>query len=421
MMQNSKKTPNQRSLAIPTTNALQAQQRSPMLVPLLLEPFASSFSAKELNGEFLGATSPSNQTNQRKQFSQIRSLAKVNYQHHLIGKTSLDPSPHALERTRQAAKDFFCLSYQLLELEGGEFPLAGRNKCLGMVAVPTTKVVIIAVSQDKQPSKDELLRNNMVEFLKKLNKNSNNWVFELACIPTKAQYLLPRTLSVRKPQAAHPESVKPHTRCVEVALMAALCKAGRTLKFTSEDTGIIAFGGTLWGSKDGNDAIPHFGKIDRNTKHNEPNPLEVELAPNLIGYIDVWKPCKEHCAIYKYEMLAIGASGGGSSSFFEPRSEGLEFKKQAKLNKTEIRPNQATTLKIGCTFMGVILGVSGTYFYNNQNSHNNYGANVFVSLSMFFATMMLMKNSTEAKNKVTTTIEVENRIEPRRQVRSVSF
>ena len=222
-----------------------------------------------------------------------------------------------------------------------------------MVAVPNTKLAIIAISQDKDPSKDERLRHDMVVFLRQLNRTSKEWRFELACIPTKAQYLMPRTLSMRVPHPAPEASVKPHTRCVEVALMAALCKAGRTINFTAIDTGIIAFGGTLWASQAGGaDAIPHFeGVTKRNDKYIERPALEVELSPSMRGWVDIWEPCPDHCKIYKYEMLAIGSSGGFSGSFYEPRSEGTVLKQRTK-------PPVAPLNKPYLMIAGMALGLS---------------------------------------------------------------
>ncbi len=292
--------------------------RSPLIVPKEHEKFAKSFNDKYAQGLFLGATSSENKSNQRAQFNRTRCLAKVELSK---GISALEPTQHALERTQRAAKDFFSLSYQFLDKNDLPFPLAGLNKCLGMVAIPSSKVVMIAISQDKDPRKDEALRKNMIELLDQLNQTTNDWIFELACIPTKAQYLMPRTLFMRFPHQASQEIVKPHTRCVEVALMAALCKARRCLTFTSADTGTIAFGGTLWASSDNSEAIPHFEGATRNIKYRIKKPLEVKLTDAISGWIDLWEPCPEHCKIYKYEMLAIGAAGGCATSFTEPRSE----------------------------------------------------------------------------------------------------
>jgi len=157
-----------------------------------------------------------------------------------------------------------------------------------------------------------------------INRLNNNWVFELACIPTKSQYMMPRTLFMRTIHPAPNERVKPHTRCVEVALMVALCKIGRHVKFTPEDTGVMAFGGTLWSSPwclTNSAATPHFEGAPRNIKYTTQNPISVDLGHGKKGWIDIWDPCQGHCKIYRQEMLAIGASGGPATSFAEPRSE----------------------------------------------------------------------------------------------------
>ena len=290
-------------------------------IPLSCGKFSESFEEKNGNKEFLGRNSPNaNRSDNSQKFNNIRRIAKLL----LTNKEKLNPSQEALERTKQAAKDFFSFSYQLLEREGiAEFPLANCNKCLGMVVIPTNRknLVTIAISQDKNPINDERLRYDMVQFLDKLNQIQGRWVFELACIPTKAEYLLPRTLFFRNPQPAPTSSVEPHTRCVEVALMAALCKAGRSINFEASDISILAFGGTLWASNTGNETIPGFGSISRNMKYTIEQPLEIELSNSTVGYIDLWKPCGNHCEKYFYEMLAVANSGGCSSSFFDPRSE----------------------------------------------------------------------------------------------------
>jgi hypothetical protein len=351
-------------------------ERSPLIVPMQFERFAGSFFSKYSDGKFLGRSSPENQTNQRRQYSQIRCVAKSEF---LKGIKALEPTPEALERTKRAAKDFFRLSYQLLERHSTLFPLAGRNKCLGMVAVPTKRLVILAISQDKNPENDESLRKEMIVFLNALNLTSDYWTFELACIPTKAQYLMPRTLSMRAPQAAPDASVNPHTRCVEVALMAALCKAGRTINFTSTDTGIIAFGGTLWLGPTGKEAIPHFEGADRNTKHRKHPPLEVEISNAIRGWIDIWEPCPDHCQIYKYEMLAIGAAGGFSGSFYEPRSEGEVIKKKNTAPK-KIETNQKLFLGIAYGLISAAMGISGSYVYNRHEHLPKANASAVVFL-----------------------------------------
>ena len=366
--------------AIDTVNV----KRSPFNVSMRYERFAQSFDNKNIQGCFLGRT-PAESRVSKQQFGQI---CRVSRSELLKGPEALEPTPAALERTQNAAKNFFALSYQITEEFKIPFPLAGLNKCLGMVAVPSTKLVIIAISQDTNPENDTEVRQNMVNFLSRLNTKTNDWTFELALIPTQAQYFMPRTIAIRTPQAALDSSVEPHTRCVEVALMAALCKAGRTKTFTSADTGIIAFGGALWAHPNGNEAIPHFHAKDfkRSTKYTEKAPLEVVLTPTLSGWIDIWEPCPQHCKIYKYEMLAIGASGGFSSSFFEPRAENDLPIKPVKPEKNT-RLNQRFILGAACGTISVAIGVAALYVQSKNHVSLKDKASVAILMT---STMALM-------------------------------
>jgi hypothetical protein len=295
------------------------EARSPIVVPAVLEEFTRSFASKDQEGLFLGEISPESQGRQRSQFMHTRRMAKHMFFAH--AETVIEPTAIAVERTKQAARTFFSLAYQVLAETEQPFPLAGLNKCLGMVAVPDRKLVMIAISQDKVPTKDVALRQAVVALLAAINQKSSDWVFELACIPTKAQYLMPRTLSMRAPHQAPETWVAPRTRCIEVALMVALCKLGRNINFLPEDTGVMAFGGTLWGSAEGEEAVAHFEGASRNKTYTKEAPLEVKLTDDLSGWLDIWEPCAEHCARYRQAMLVIGAAGGPATSFVEPRSE----------------------------------------------------------------------------------------------------
>ena len=234
----------------------------------------------------------------------------------------LEPTSHANERTKHAVSDFFSSAYKILDKNNEQFPLAGKNKCFGMVAVPKSKLVMIAISQDKNPKNDLILRRQMVDLLKRINQENPDRVFELASIPTKSQYMMPRTLFMRTTHPAPVEWIKPHTRCVEVALMVALCKIRGGI--TPQNAGVMAFGGTLWATPrhlKSSAATPHFEGAERNIKYTTKPAVSVDLGHGKKGWIDIWDPCKGHCAIYKDQMLAIGASGGPATSFTEPRSE----------------------------------------------------------------------------------------------------
>ena len=326
-------TSNSLSLGDIPPSLLNNERGSPFKISQQLSLFTNRFNPKNENGEFLGETSEQRDSLQYCQFIQTRRLARSKFQlsgnstftHH-VSTPIQEPSGSALERTKLAASAFFSLAYQILEDTRQIFPLAGKNKCLGMVAVPGTQknLVMIAISQDKDPNNDIELRHRMVDLLNEINRTNADWHFELACIPTKSQYMMPRTLFMRTTHPAPSTSITPRTSCVEVALMVALNKLGRHINFTTEDTGVIAFGGTMWTTPwcvKNSTAVPHFEGAERNTKYTTKPPTFVDLGEGKKGWIDIWDPCGNHCAIYRQEMLAIGASGGPATSFIEPRSE----------------------------------------------------------------------------------------------------
>ena len=307
-----------------------SSRESPFKISSQLSLFTDRFNPKNDNGEFLGETSEQRDSLQYCQFIQTSSMARSKFEFEEKGALvhgrpvqSLEPTPHAIARTKRAVSDFFSLAYHVLDKNNEQFPLAGKNKCLGIVAVPESKLVMIAISQDKNPAADDALRSQMVDLLDRINhEESNTWVFELACIPTKSQYMMPRTLFMRTIHPAPEEWVKPHTRCVEVALMVALNKIRRNI--TPENASVMAFGGTLWAIPwrlENSAAAPHFEGAKRNITYVTQPSISVDLGHGVKGWVDIWDPCKVHCAIYKDRMNAIGASGGPATSFTEPRSE----------------------------------------------------------------------------------------------------
>ncbi|MDF1683232.1 MAG: hypothetical protein P1U36_01100 [Legionellaceae bacterium] len=336
-------TPNETSsaslsapLSIETNLSTDSESESEIGTPFRMSSryamFTKRFEPKLNNGNFLGETSGQRDSEQYCQFIQTSSIARTKFEFEdqgtfLHGKPSqsIELKTQAVTNTKRAASDFFALAYQALNETNEAFPLAGKNKCLGMVVVPGKTLVLLAISQDKNPTEDVILRQKMVRLLNRINaKEGHAWTFELACIPTKSQYMMPRTLFMRTIHPAPNEWVEPHTRCVEVSLMVALCKTGRHISFNPEDTGVMAFGGTLWSIpwrlKKSN-AIPHFEGATRNSKYTTQPPISVDLGDGTKGWIDIWDPCAGHCKIYRQEMLAIGASGGPATSFTEPRSE----------------------------------------------------------------------------------------------------
>lgn len=296
--------------------------RSSLVIPAMLEVYASKFEERTKAGLFFGGQPSNLPSVNRGQLERTRSMAKLIFNNH---DARDDVNQEALERTKTAARCFFSLANALLADTQQSYPLAGRNKCLGMVAVPKSKLVLIAISEDKLPANDIPLRKAMVSFINEINQKTSEWIFELVRTPTAGEYFLLRTLSLRVPHTAPKDSVEPHTRCIEVALMVALCKVGRFKKFTPDETGVLAMGATPWAAQMGNDPVPLFKNenslFSRNTKYVHQEPIKVPLEETSVGWVDIWEPCEGHCQIYRNAMLAMGAAGGPATSFVEPRGE----------------------------------------------------------------------------------------------------
>lgn len=290
--------------------------RSLISVPKELECFAKGFQQKLEEGVFLGNLSEQRESLARGELQRVRCSAKALY----FSKESLEPTMEALDLAKRAMQDFFALAFNHLKQKGERYPLAGYNKCLGLAVVPRTRLVLIALSQDREPEKDRPLREKLCKLIFAVNQWSK-WIFELVRVPTQSEYLLLRTISMRAPHHAPMEWVEPRTRCCEPALMAALCKVGRFKRFAAAEAGIITFGCTLWASPKGNEAVSGFEGIQRNFKHVTKKPIEVKLNAHEAGWVDEWDPCSEHCLIYRRAMLAIGAAGGPATSFTEPRGD----------------------------------------------------------------------------------------------------
>lgn len=303
-------------------NRLKSSRTAPeqLAIPLSLQLFGKRFSEQFKNNLFLGESSKLERNDEVATFKHVRQHAKHVYKQ---GPAYLTPSEHALERTKKAVQHFFQLAYEITSTSQRKFPLAGHNKCLGMVALPQKKLVFIAISQNKDQAKDIALRQEMFSFIEEINARSKSLIFELVSIPTPTQYLMPRTLSNDTQIPASKEQITPHTRCVEVALMVALNKAGRFLTYKPSDLGVLALGGTLWASKvkTNSNAIDGFEGVERNTKYVTKAPIEVQLNQEQSGCIDIWEPCECHCAIYEHEMRAISFAGFRGTSFQEPRTE----------------------------------------------------------------------------------------------------
>ena len=257
------------------------------------------------------------------QLSLVRRLAIREYKTQQIklfsGATSSNIfSPAATNRTKQAARDFYALSYQLLAETGCEFPLANKNKCLGIAVIKTNKSVFLALSEDRDARQDLRTRAALINFLQELNKRTTKWRFELVKTPSPMEFLLPRSLRMETSRPASDTEIQPRMRCVEVQLMVALNKVRRTIKYSMHDVAMLALGGTLWASRADSTAVDHFGYIERNRTYISELALELQLYDGRNAYIDVWEPCAEHCKIYYNEMLAFI---GADEHFLGPRAD----------------------------------------------------------------------------------------------------
>ena len=165
--------------------SLSPARENPITMPEKWSRFKSRFQQKNNDGELLGYEPVSWSSTVCCQLVTVRMMSK----HTLFASPITEPSAKSLQRTKEAAVAFYSSAYQQLEASGEIFPLAGQNKCLGMVAVPRSRLVMIAISQDSDPDQDILLRIQMVKLLEQINQRGGPWTYELASIPTKAQYL----------------------------------------------------------------------------------------------------------------------------------------------------------------------------------------------------------------------------------------
>ena len=135
-----------------TTLGDNTNRASPFKMSPRLSLFTNSFNSKHDEGEFLGETSEQRDSLQYCQFIQTSSMARSKLQFgekgtfvHGRPEKLLEPSQEAIARTKRAVSDFFSLAHQILHENNEQFPLAGKNKCLGMVAVPKKKLVMLAI------------------------------------------------------------------------------------------------------------------------------------------------------------------------------------------------------------------------------------------------------------------------------------
>ena len=203
---------------------------------------------------------------------------------------------------------------------GRDFPLANKNKCLGIATIRNNKSVFIAVSEDRDAREDIQTRARLISIIKDINNRTSKWRFELVRTPLPMEFLLPRSLRMETSRPASDKEIQPRMRCVEVQLMVALNKVRRTIKYSMQDVAMLALGGTLWASSNANKsvAVDYFGRVKRNSSYTKEPALELDLFNGDKAYIDVWEPCEEHCKVYYNEMLAVIAA---DEHFYGPRAD----------------------------------------------------------------------------------------------------
>lgn len=301
-------------LSCDTDASLQSSENGASLAsPHFLKMFRNRFENKFKSISFREDNTNLNNSLKATQLLAIRRLALSS-----LKNDNLEPSEQSIAKTKEAAKDFFVLASKFLNENDELFPLADKNKCVGMATIKNNKSVFIAISQDEDATKDLRLREQFIYFLRRLNQTTTKWRFELVNTPAPMEYLLPRTLRMETPRPASSDEINPRMRCVEIHLMCALNRAHRVIKFKPEDVAMVAFSGTLWAHESESRAVVNFGNIKRNVKYLAEPALEVTLDDYSKAYIDVWCPCQEHCAIYYPEILAITSA---DEHFYGPRAD----------------------------------------------------------------------------------------------------
>lgn len=232
----------------------------------------------------------------------------------------LAPNLQAINHTKQAIVTFFkTLGEYLADSSAShEYPLNGLNKCLGFVALPRSKLVMIGLSMSRPAVKDVGVREAFANCLEAINLAQENFIFKLVLPPTQAQYVLLRSFNL-KPQEPYepyepnepyePFDTKSRARCAEAALAFALTKAGRFNPFLAKELGVVTVGNGVWRDTEGESSVPGFEVIERNRRYTS-GVMEMEIngAP---AYVDLWQPCTKHCAKYLEEMRAVAASCAG--------------------------------------------------------------------------------------------------------------
>ncbi len=304
-------------------------------VPSVFNHFANMLNTYSEPDRFQGRDSVVSGKDTKSEFQQVRGMAK----HILHEGGDLAPNQQAIERTERAAQTFFQLAYGLISPQT-PYPLKNKNKCVGFLAIPQSKLVLIAISEDRDPSKDIDMRKSMCHFISQINQLSKAYVFELVVTPTREQYLLLRTLSFftskEAPDTSSREAmvskkvaidlIEPRTRCAEVALAVAACKIGRSKTLKLSELGMVQFGSGLWEMLDKKDIkVLGFEAAKRNTQYIKRPPLIFSVGDDKHKEValDRWDPCENHCALFLNELRALAAAGSSATTFSEPRSESI--------------------------------------------------------------------------------------------------
>lgn len=305
--------------------------RNPFKMPAPLLRFSKSYQNAQTDFSQLRSSEQNPQV-MRQELRQVRAMAKVIY-----AQGPRLASFKALERTENAAKFFFAQAYHLVSSGAMKaYPLEGLNKCIAFFALPKSKLVFVAISEDKLPTKDVEVRQALLRMMTLLNTHTAPYRFELVARPTKEQYLLLRTLNMRHDGVATREIVEPRFRCSEVALMIAACKIGRFKPLTLDDIGVIPFGSGLWHAQMGDEPIQGFSASFRNMKYKKKKPLKIPIGIDSHAYLDVWEACPEHCAKFYHQMRAISASGTSATTFNEPRAESFIYDSNRRADRLSL-------------------------------------------------------------------------------------
>ncbi len=356
----------------PAKNDVLVSKALSLNVPSLFHYFADLFSHRlqvepspEHEEAFLGIE-PDDPQDAKSRLKGVFSMAKYFYVQENVDQ-KFAPDLSARNRTKKAAAKFYQLAYSVKSESDENFPLYNKNKCIGFVSIPNSKIVIVAISQDRVPCNDISLRQEMAELIQNINNRNGTYQYCLARLPTKEQYFLLRALSApishdgdvagqvidkrfdtKKyqklvsvslsdsdsvsdthnlsrsgshyiPMMNHSvtnDLIEYRTRCVEVALMVALNKTGRVISFAPKDVSMEAFSGGLWANAITEDMLSTQSTVDFSSgkfklgiskfagkKRNAKYTVEPSIAILLDGGKTVYLDYWGPCNLHCQQML----------------------------------------------------------------------------------------------------------------------